>query len=162
RRGPCAGGGRGGPVVGGLDTTGDGSPASPLSAASRRRRSPTASSSTRSVPHRSGPGAHDDGAGALAQELLRAFTDILEHLGDRADTLHRSGGLAHPDGMDVGIPLEDRPKRIQRGQLFSTPRTSDSRPCHSWVTRLARDRPAIPVGNLMSYMMSQTSVYTVS
>ena len=59
--------------------------------------------------------------GIARQELLRAVTDVQEHLGDRADTLHRSGGLAHPDGMDVGIPLEDRPKRIQRGQLFSPP-----------------------------------------
>ena len=86
---------------------GDGSTASTLLTAAKMRRTPTTSSSPRIVQRRSGPSVHDDSAGSLVQELLRAITDVLEHLGDRADTLHRSGGLAHPDGMDVGIPLED-------------------------------------------------------
>src|SRR5215831_17753239 len=84
------------------------------------RTTPAAPSSPRSVLRRSGPSVHDDSAGALAQELLRAITDVPEHLGDRADTLHRSGGLAHPDGVDVGIFLEDRRERIQCSQFFST------------------------------------------
>src|SRR5215472_9005885 len=84
------------------------------------RSSPAAPSSTRSVRRRSGSSVHDDGAGALAQELLCAVADVLKNLGDRADTVHCPGGLPHPDGVDVRILLEDRPERVERRQLLSS------------------------------------------
>src|SRR5215510_7816245 len=98
---------------------GDSSTSATLSAASRVRGSPAAPSSTRSVRRRSGSSVHQDRAGALAQELLRAVADVLENLGDRADTVYRPGGLPHPDGVDVGIFLEDRRERVERRQLLS-------------------------------------------